>query len=102
MRYGFVLPYGDVRVAADFAYEAEQAGRDGFFVWEPVWGIDAWVSLAAAAMRTPRGRCRTTPTRTPSPRLRGVPSRYVCSFSIVKPPLTQVVLKVNGRGRHSA
>jgi len=33
---------------------AEQAGWDGFFVWEPVWGIDAWVSLAAAAMRTER------------------------------------------------
>ena len=52
MHYGFVLPSGDARVAADFAFEAEQAGWDGFFVWEPVWGIDAWVSLTAAAMRT--------------------------------------------------
>lgn len=54
MKYGFVLPWGDARTAADFAYEAEQAGWDGFFVWEPVWGIDAWVSLTAAAMRTER------------------------------------------------
>ena len=34
------------------SHEAEQAGWDGFFVWEPVWGVDAWVSLTAAAMRT--------------------------------------------------
>lgn len=54
MKYGFVLPYGDARAAADFAREAEQTGWDGFFVWEPVWGSDAWVCLTAAAMRTER------------------------------------------------
>jgi hypothetical protein len=54
MRYGFVFPLGDARTAADFAREAERAGWDGFFVWEPVWGIDAWVSLTAAAMQTER------------------------------------------------
>lgn len=59
MKYGFVLPYGDARTAADFARDAEQAGWDGFFVWEPVWGIDAWVSLAAAAMQTERIRLGT-------------------------------------------
>lgn len=59
MKYGFVLPTGDARTAADFAYDAEQAGWDGFFVWEPVWGIDAWVSLTAAAMRTERIRLGT-------------------------------------------
>jgi hypothetical protein len=59
MKYGFVLPWGDARTAADFAYEAERAGWDGFFVWEPVWGIDAWVSLTAAAMRTERIRLGT-------------------------------------------
>jgi len=32
MKYGFVLPYGDARKAADTAYEAEHAGWDGFFV----------------------------------------------------------------------
>lgn len=59
MKYGFVLPYGDARTAAELAYVAERAGWDGFFVWEPVWGIDAWVSLAAAAMRTERIRLGT-------------------------------------------
>ncbi len=41
MKYGFVLPWGDARTAANFAHVAEKAGWDGFFVWEPVWGIDA-------------------------------------------------------------
>jgi Luciferase-like monooxygenase len=59
MRCGFVLPFGDARTAADFAHEAERAGWDGFFVWEPVWGIDAWVALTAAAMRTERIRLGT-------------------------------------------
>ena len=59
MKYGFVLPHGDARTAADFAQAAEQAGWDGFFVWEPVWGIDAWVSLTAAAMCTQRIRLGT-------------------------------------------
>jgi alkanesulfonate monooxygenase SsuD/methylene tetrahydromethanopterin reductase-like flavin-dependent oxidoreductase (luciferase family) len=59
MKYGFVLPCGDARTAADFAYDAEQAGWDGFYVWEPVWGIDAWVALTAAAMRTERIRLGT-------------------------------------------
>ncbi len=59
MRYGFVLPWGDARIAADFAHAAEEVGWDGFFVWEPVWGIDAWVALTAAAMRTERIRLGT-------------------------------------------
>jgi alkanesulfonate monooxygenase SsuD/methylene tetrahydromethanopterin reductase-like flavin-dependent oxidoreductase (luciferase family) len=59
MKYGFVLPTGDARTAADFAYAAEQAGWDGFFVAETIWGIDAWVSLTAAAMRTERIRLGT-------------------------------------------
>ncbi len=59
MKFGFVLPSGGARTAADYAYEAEQAGWDGFFVWEPVWGNDAWVSLAAAAMRTQHIRLGT-------------------------------------------
>jgi len=32
MKYGFVLPTGDARAVADFAYDAEQAGWDGLFV----------------------------------------------------------------------
>ena len=59
MKYGFVLPPGDARTAAETAAEAEQAGWDAFFVWEPVWGIDAWVCLTAAAMRTERIRLGT-------------------------------------------
>ncbi|MGB8646901.1 MAG: LLM class flavin-dependent oxidoreductase [Anaerolineae bacterium] len=59
MKYGFVLPFGDARVAADFAQAAEQSGWDGFFIWEPVWGNDAWVMLTAAAMRTERIRLGT-------------------------------------------
>lgn len=59
MNYGFVLPFGDARIAADLAHETEQAGWDGFFVWEPVWGVDAWVSLTAAAMRSERIRLGT-------------------------------------------
>ena len=59
MKYGFILPRGDARTAAEFAHETEAAGWDGFFVWEPVWGIDAWVSLTAAAMRTERIRLGT-------------------------------------------
>jgi len=52
MKYGFVLPRGDARTAADFAHAAGNAGWDGFFVWEPVWGVDAWVCLTAAACAT--------------------------------------------------
>src|SRR5512135_3455862 len=59
MKYGIVLPKGDARTSADFAAEAERCGWDGFFVWEPVWGIDAWVCLTAAAMRTERIRLGT-------------------------------------------
>lgn len=54
MRYGFVLPHGDARTAAELARAAEDGGWDGFFVWEPVWGYDAWVLLTAAAMQTER------------------------------------------------
>lgn len=66
MKYGFVLPYGDARTAADLAARAERAGWDGFFVWEAAWGIDAWVSLAAAAMTTSTirlGTMLTPPSR---------------------------------------
>jgi hypothetical protein len=59
MRFGFVLPKGDAPTAARFAHLAEKSGWDGFFVWEPVWGIDAWVCLAAAAMVTERIRLGT-------------------------------------------
>lgn len=59
MKFGFVMPYGDARTAAELARLAEGAGWDGFFVWEPVWGNDAWVCLTAAAMVTERIRLGT-------------------------------------------
>ncbi|WP_020575852.1 LLM class flavin-dependent oxidoreductase [Actinopolymorpha alba] len=68
MRYGFVLPYGDAHTTADLAVVAEDHGWDGFFVWEGIWAIDPWVSLAAAAVRTERIRLGTM--LTPLPRRR--------------------------------
>jgi alkanesulfonate monooxygenase SsuD/methylene tetrahydromethanopterin reductase-like flavin-dependent oxidoreductase (luciferase family) len=59
MQYGFVLPNGDARTAADMAQAAEKSGWDGFFVWEPIWGVDAWVCLTAAVMVTERIRLGT-------------------------------------------
>ncbi len=59
MKYGFIYPGGEARNAAKMAQAAEAAGWDGFFVWEPVWGVDAWVSLTAAAMSTERIRLGT-------------------------------------------
>lgn len=59
MKHGVVLPFVDARTAADLAAAAEDAQWDGFFVPEPVWGIDAWVTLTAAAMRTSRLRLGT-------------------------------------------
>jgi alkanesulfonate monooxygenase SsuD/methylene tetrahydromethanopterin reductase-like flavin-dependent oxidoreductase (luciferase family) len=59
MKYGFIFPSGDARTAADFALQAEQSGWDGFFVWEATWSVDAWISLAAAAMVTQRIRLAT-------------------------------------------
>jgi alkanesulfonate monooxygenase SsuD/methylene tetrahydromethanopterin reductase-like flavin-dependent oxidoreductase (luciferase family) len=50
--------FADPRFVAELAHEAEQAGWDGFFIWDhigadwPVAIADPWVLLAAAAMRT--------------------------------------------------
>lgn len=59
MQYGFVFPDSGARTAAELAREAEEAGWDGFFVWDSVWGIDPWVTLAAVAMSTERIRIGT-------------------------------------------
>jgi hypothetical protein len=42
MKYGFVYPGGEAMNAALAAQAAEAAGWDGFFVWEPVWGVGLW------------------------------------------------------------
>ena len=65
MRYGYVMPAGDAADAADLAVEAEAAGWDGFFAFEPTWGVDAWVCLTAAAMRTSTIRLGTMLTPLP-------------------------------------
>ncbi|WP_427894472.1 LLM class flavin-dependent oxidoreductase [Kribbella sp. GL6] len=65
MKYGFVMAYGDARDAAELAPIAEEHGWDGFFVWESIWGIDAWVLLGAAAMTTDRIRLGTMLTPLP-------------------------------------
>jgi alkanesulfonate monooxygenase SsuD/methylene tetrahydromethanopterin reductase-like flavin-dependent oxidoreductase (luciferase family) len=52
MRFGFVVPHGDAADVAEMAVTAEAAGWDGLFVWEGLYGVDAWVALGAAAART--------------------------------------------------
>jgi alkanesulfonate monooxygenase SsuD/methylene tetrahydromethanopterin reductase-like flavin-dependent oxidoreductase (luciferase family) len=59
MRYGVTVPDVEARVFVSLAVEAERAGWDGVFVWDPVYGNDPWISLAAAAMRTERLRLGT-------------------------------------------
>lgn len=59
MKFGFVYPFNDPRAALSWGVEAEQAGWDGFFMWEPVWGTDCWVTLGAIAARTSRIRLGT-------------------------------------------
>jgi alkanesulfonate monooxygenase SsuD/methylene tetrahydromethanopterin reductase-like flavin-dependent oxidoreductase (luciferase family) len=59
MKYGLVLPSWDARPVAELARAAENAGWDGIFLWEAIWGLDAWVLLAAAATLTQRIRLGT-------------------------------------------
>src|SRR4051794_2420949 len=65
MKDGFVMASGDARAAAELAPLAEEHGWDGFFVWESIWGSDAWVMLGAAAMTTERIRLGTMLTPLP-------------------------------------
>ena len=77
MKFGIYLPnfgaYGDARVLADLARDAENAGWDGFFIWDHIAGwklpmVDPWVALTAIALNTERMRIGTTVT--PLPRRR--------------------------------
>jgi hypothetical protein len=53
---------GDARTLADLARDAENAGWDGFFIWDhvalpwPAPAVDAWIALAAIATQTERIR----------------------------------------------
>lgn len=68
MRFGFVVPYADSREFAELAALGEQHGWDAVFTWEALYGVDAWVSLAAAALSTERIRLGTL--LTPVPRIK--------------------------------
>lgn len=62
MRFGFVVPFADSREFADLAALGESCGWDGVFTWEALFGVDAWVTLGAAAMVTERIRLGTLVT----------------------------------------
>ena len=74
MNYGLYIPnFGkeiNARALANLAQEAEEAGWDGFFIWDQILHrksnpsplIDPWVTLAAIAMETKRIRIGTTVT----------------------------------------
>jgi hypothetical protein len=59
VRFGFVVPHADARDFAGLAALGEQHGWDAVFTWEAVWGVHAWVTLAAASMVTERIRLGT-------------------------------------------
>lgn len=52
MKFGITFPYIEPREIATLAKEAEDAGWDGVFVWDAIWGFNVWVTLAAIAMTT--------------------------------------------------
>jgi alkanesulfonate monooxygenase SsuD/methylene tetrahydromethanopterin reductase-like flavin-dependent oxidoreductase (luciferase family) len=68
MKFGLDIPiageYADPRKLADLAFEAEESGWDGFFIWDIIFTsgealapvVNPWVALAAIAMRTQRIR----------------------------------------------
>ncbi len=72
MKFGLYLPnfgaFGNARVLSDLAVDAENAGWDGFFLWDhitrywPTDVADAWISLGAIAARTERMRLGTLVT----------------------------------------
>ncbi len=82
MHYGLHIPnfgpYADARLLAELAHEAEQAGWDGFFLWDQVSKttltptidpvVDPWIALTAIALRTSHLRLGTLIT--PLPRRR--------------------------------
>jgi alkanesulfonate monooxygenase SsuD/methylene tetrahydromethanopterin reductase-like flavin-dependent oxidoreductase (luciferase family) len=64
MKFGIYLPnfgsFGNAKLLAEIAKEAEQANWDGFFIWDhlarsivaPV--VDPWIALSAIAVKTDR------------------------------------------------
>lgn len=79
MHYGIEMPnfgtFSDPSLLVEMAQEAEQAGWDGFFIWDhislglhPVPMADPWIALTAVAVKTER--IRLGPMVTPLPRRR--------------------------------
>jgi probable F420-dependent oxidoreductase len=78
MKHAIYMPPGDdfsdPRTLAELAKDAEQAGWDGFFIWDHMIlpgsdrMLDPWVGLAAVALST--GRMRIGTMVTPIPRRR--------------------------------
>ncbi|TFF93677.1 LLM class flavin-dependent oxidoreductase [Candidatus Thorarchaeota archaeon] len=82
MKYGISIPnfgwFGDVHTLVDFASEAEDAGWDGFFLWDHLLVfkqddmvlpfVDPWIALSAIACNSTR--LRIGPLITPLPRRR--------------------------------
>lgn len=80
MRFAINIPnfgcFGDARLLAELAHEAEEEGWDGFFIWDHIGGsptealpmADPWIALAAMAMAT--SRIELGPMVTPLPRRR--------------------------------
>jgi len=77
IKHGIYLPnfgpYGDAHTLVCLAQDAEEAGWDGFFLWDHIAGwslpmVDDWVALAAVAAHTTTIRLGTTVT--PIPRRR--------------------------------
>lgn len=62
MKYGFVIPGGNLTTILDLAEQAELAGWNGIFYWDGIYieevplMYDAWTVLAAMALRTKKIR----------------------------------------------
>lgn len=79
LRYGIYSPgfgaFSDPRVLADLAHLAEDAGWDGYFLWDHIYFTapgapiapvgDPWITLAAMACATSRIRLGTVVTPVP-------------------------------------
>jgi luciferase-like monooxygenase len=69
MKYGFIIPHGDVHTIPELAEQVEVAGWDAVFIpdcisietdqYAPTTGFDPWVVLAVIAARTRRVRLGT-------------------------------------------
>ena len=73
MKFGLMLPnkgrsYGDANLLVELAFSAEQAGWEGFFLWDHIGGggdsptMDSWICLGAIASQTQTMRLGTMVT----------------------------------------